>query len=182
MLAVVRLRWYSSHMRYKKPIVVAVGVGLIGATAFAITPYIPVQGDTQTVAQVDNKVEDKKSMPNEESASGIGVTLEVVNPAPLQASEPVIEPVPILSTQAYGEQYLDLSGTGQKCFDLIVARWPDRFTEDVRENNVKALAIWSGVCSTGIEMPPGSGGGTGIIYRDGINGEWFDSVLAKSHH
>lgn len=84
----------------------------------------------------------------------------------------------VLTTQQYGEMYLDLSKTEyQTCFDLIVNKWPERFNEDVRENNVKALKVWADMCSTGIERPV-----VGYIYQYGQNGEFFDSDLAKTQY
>ncbi len=101
---------------------------------------------------------------------------------PKQNDQPKEKPK-VLSTQEYGEKYLNLSHPDlQKCFDTIVEAFPHRFTEDVRENNVKALRAWSSVCATEVyRVYPGAP----AIRSKGlwlINDDFFDGDTAKSYH
>lgn len=101
--------------------------------------------------------------------------------APIVQSSPVTEKpiVQVKSTQEYGNMYLDLASSPllQECFDRIIASWPSRFTEDVREKNIKALSVFGSTCSTGILESNG-----GVITSYGRNGEFFDSQLAATKH
>lgn len=92
-------------------------------------------------------------------------------------------PIPVLSTQEYAEKYLDLSGNNQSCLDNIVNEWPERFTEDVRENNIKALTVFYAVCSTGfVDDRELIHPHYEVINTYGENGAFFDSEFAKTRH
>jgi len=103
---------------------------------------------------------------------------------------PATEPAApqVLTTQEYGEKYLDLSTNElQNCFNNIVNEWPERFASDLRETNVKALRAFASTCSTGalnttveknIAMHRNNLYDT-IIYRFGSDGAFFDSDLAQ---
>lgn len=155
-----------------------IGVGVLTFSRPVATAYVapkaaeivqetPAQDETPVVTPVEVPVE----------------SAPVVAPAPI-AQAPVV-----LSTQEYANMYLDLvtnySGfTPQQCLDAIISRWPDRFTEANRENNIKALRVWdtSGVCATGILDWPRNTNLTKPILRWGQNGEFFDSPIAISYH
>lgn len=147
---------------------------------------VPNISNTKDTIIVSDVVSDKKKVEVEK------IDKPVVNesaPTELKENQPINNivannekstenQVTILSTQEYGNKYLDLSTPAlQACFELIVNKWPERFNEDVRENNIKALKVWANVCSTGIERPV-----VGPIYRYGQNGEFFDSDLAKTQY
>jgi len=162
-----------------------IGVGILTFTRPAATAYVSpkaseVIGTTQEApAQPATPV-----VPVEVVAPVVepsGTTVQVVITAP-------VAPV-VLSTQAYANMYIDLvtnySGfTPQQCLDAIISRWPERFTEANRENNIKALRVWdtSGVCATGILDWPRNTNLTKPILRWGQNGEFFDSPIAISYH
>jgi len=106
-------------------------------------------------------------------------TIEDAPPTDTQTSS-ATDAKAILSTQEYGEKYLDLSNTHlQQCFNDIVAAFPDRFAPEVREHNVQALRIFSSVCSVGFTLAQNPHYPT-ILMAYGKNGEFFDSNAAKS--
>lgn len=89
----------------------------------------------------------------------------------------------VKSTDEYAANYLKLGTvanglTGKDCFDGLVAAFPNRFAEPVRERNIKALSVYENPCMTGY------GGGSDILKRSWDakypNGSFFDSDLAKS--
>lgn len=97
--------------------------------------------------------------------------------------EPIEEPIVIetKTTQEYAAQYLDLSGVSQQCFDMIVDKYPERFTESVREQNIRSLTIFASTCSTGIMsnnniLDIGTNDKGELYYK---HGAWFDSALAR---
>jgi hypothetical protein len=172
----------------KKTLIISTPIILVAAiasVAFAIPKDQPTQESNIVSESVDKKVEAKNNTvsapeaPQEhqavESTPNTQTAPEAVIQAPVQPQ--------VLSTQAYAEMYLDLSGRNQHCLDYMVNKWPHRFTEDVRENNIKALTVWAGVCTTGIDnIRHESGRGYGGIYTYGQDGEFFDSDFAKSKH
>lgn len=94
----------------------------------------------------------------------------------------------VLSIREYAEMYLNLGSisdnggvisnyTGQRCFDELVAAHPDRFTEDVRERNIKGLSVYASPCATGYGL---DNPGRNMWESQYPNGSFFDSDLAKS--
>jgi len=142
------------------------------------TPSAPVA--VQRQADPVKTIEDtpaKVAEPKTETTETPATTVET----------PKAEEPKVLTTQEYGEKYLDLSGVNQECFDNIIATFPDRFTPDVRENNVKALRMFAAVCSTGMftyKLHPVAPNQqtTPLLLQWGRNGEFFDSPQAKSYH
>lgn len=157
---------------------------IIGGTAFIVTAGIagtiismnkPAEPQTNVVKSSETTQKVQKTS-TETVDLGEIKPVEVVNPTDVVVVE---EPkIVVLSTQEYGIKYLDLSTPLlQQCFDAIIERWPERFTEDVREDNVKALRAWASTCTTGILA---GRQGASNIERYGINGEFFDSQLANA--
>jgi hypothetical protein len=157
------------------PIILA---GLLSGVAFLnINQEKPVVKEQAKVEVVEQEVKPVEA-PVEE------VTQEVVNEPVQVAQAPAVAPeqptVTILSTQEYANQYLDMTvPRAQQCLDAIVATWPARFAEGVREANIKGLRAFANICTTGMDEPNKQ---TAIIYRYGANGEFFDSQLAISKH
>ena len=184
------LKYITGH----KIVAGVVAVGLIGSTAGASVIY-QSQQPTKEVKQSVNSVslEDEVApTPKDEPTKKVAKEQVKQEPAPAPVAttetqtQPQTEPTPIvLSTQAYAEKYLNLSGRGQMCFDAIVDRWPERFTPDVRENNVKALKLYYSPCSTGI-IEAQAGDYKGVIFKygskGGRDGAFFDSAHAKSQY
>ena len=107
----------------------------------------------------------------------VDTNIEKIAPSP---TPPATEEPVILSAQEYAEQYLDLSGVGQSCFNKIMERYPDRFSGPETENNIKALRAFASPCAGGILND------TDVLRNwdasNGANGAFFDSDLAKSYH
>jgi hypothetical protein len=158
----------------KKIILLSITLALVAGSAFA---YAYVSGPSRDIkATVSTKKADPK--PVEEDTPQTPVSDTPTEPTNTDPIDPVAEPTapepePVLSTQAYAEKYLDLSGANQKCFDAFVATWPERFIESNREHDVKALKVYASVCSSGILDK-----GQGNIWIWGKHGEFFDSEAA----
>lgn len=115
-----------------------------------------------------NKDEPAPITPSISAVSTVTPVEPVVEPIvaePVAETPVVTEVAPeILSTQEYGEQYLDISTEiQQKCFDMIIATFPDKFTPELREQSVKELARYMTVCHSGI-MHSDRTKQVGIIY------------------
>jgi hypothetical protein len=71
----------------------------------------------------------------------------------------------------------------QECLNAIVAMYPERFTEDVREKNMKALTAFASYCSTGVPFESKRFNNTrNYLDAYGGKGSFFDSELAKSRY
>lgn len=167
------------NVKSKKFIIsTVVSVALLTSAGFAAATMVP--NTTPTVKTTQAKVIDAPAK-TEIPTKVVESTPEVIAPAPEPAPTPPPAPV-VLSTQQYAEQYLNLADvipglSGQMCLDALVATYPERFTEDVRERNVKALSIYASPCGTGY-------GSTVTIKKAWDykypNGSFFDSEIAKS--
>lgn len=149
-----------------------------GVVAYASAQTEPVSHGSNTMSVVKPEPVAKKQKVAEDKpvSEPEPVTVQETIPEKVVIAPVVTEPV-ILSAQQYGEQYLELSKQPlQECFNIILSKYPDRFTPEVREANVKALRAWSSVCSTGVLTP------NPIIDQFGPNGAFFDSDLAKKYH
>lgn len=88
----------------------------------------------------------------------ITITSEPVQEPVVEVSAPVaeqpVEVVIVKSSQEYAEQYLDLSGDNQACFDIIITEdIPQMFTESIREHNIKKIVnVFNVICSSNIVM------------------------------
>ena len=158
-----------------------IGVGILTFTKPTATAYIAPKATVVAEVIPETPVQPTPVEVVAPVVEPSGTTVQVVITAP-------VAPV-VLSTQAYANMYIDLvtnySGfTPQQCLDAIISRWPERFTEANRENNIKALRVWdtSGVCATGILDWPRNTNLTKPILRWGQNGEFFDSPIAISYH
>jgi len=158
-----------------------IGVGVLTFTRPAATAYVAPKATVVAEVIPETPVQPTPVEVVAPVVEPSGTTVQVVITAP-------VAPV-VLSTQAYANMYIDLvtnySGfTPQQCLDAIISRWPERFTEANRENNIKALRVWdtSGVCATGILDWPRNTNLTKPILRWGQNGEFFDSPIAISYH
>lgn len=87
----------------------------------------------------------------------------------------------VRSVSEIAQDYPTLSGTPDNlaCFNRIVVEYPERFTEDVREYNIKSLTAFGNACSTNIMRLR-----TPYVYLDSNSGRggFFDGELAKSMH
>ena len=162
-------------LTFSRPVAIAY-VAPKATVVAEVIPETPVQPTPVVPVEVVTPVEP------------VGTTVQVVITAPVAPVTPVT-PV-ILSTQAYADKYLDLSvPQNQKCLDRIIQVWPDRFLPEVRERNIKALRAWAGVCSTGAYSPAVNQNFTAgrislhgsLIGAYGINGEFFDTSMAKAY-
>lgn len=189
MVAVFTIRWYYPHMKYLKQAGASIAVvAVLGVGASAIQLY-PRQDDSLPVANIATETEEVMPKPTEEPAQ---LNEEVTNPAPLPASQPVAlpdqsSPKAALSIQEYANRHLSLGQmmpdmvipvTGQDCLNALVAAFPERFTEDVRERNIKALSVYGNPCATGY----GSNNPTAKLLWDTKypGGSFFDSPIAQS--
>lgn len=169
----------------KIAVTTSIVLAVAGASAFAIATK-------ETPADPPVKKQSAKVVEKQETIAE-PVTKEVpAETAPVETT-PVVEPVAapvVLSTQEYADKWLDMdSYRAQICLNRVVAQWPDRFTPEVRERNIKGLRRWAGICSTGaggfeIDRREAAGyygiQGT-LIYAYGTNGEYFDTPGAMSH-
>jgi len=169
-------------MKLKQVIIPVVAIALVVVSGFTLL----------------NLGHDKKSAVNESKSITFDGNVETivgkeeVAPVPVATTEPtsiaiqtkVIQTEPaqpiILSTQEYAEMYLNLNdeyGYAQICLDTLISAFPNRFTPEVRERNIKALSIYASPCGTGY-------GGTQTIKINWDylypNGSFFDSDQAKS--
>lgn len=144
-------------------------------------PVEEVKTPAKSVVAPVEKTEPVETAPVQEP-----VTAEPVAPtAPVEAPAPA--PVAVLSTQEYALKYLDMNQpAAQECFDALVNHWPERFTPEVRENNVKALRTFGNPCGTGSHLWK-TNAETGrhlpvAIEHFGVNGEFFDHPGTKAYH
>lgn len=95
---------------------------------------------------------------------------------PRPSAPVVVAPANVRSPREIAAQYPSLVNNeyNSYCFDRIVEKFPERFTEDVREQNVKALTVFASACTTGINKFKG------VLEQYGENGAFFDSDMAKS--
>jgi len=165
-----------------------IGVGVLTftkpvATATPSEASKPSQAlQTTKPAEVVKDTTSTVTAPVEPPVTSQAQTTAIVEPDPEQIAPPA--PV-ILSTQEYGEKYLNLSQTetlnGQACFDKIVAFWPERFSPELREKNVKSLRVWGHPCSATqvLDITHRDDFRYSLIARYGQAGEFFDSSAAQ---
>ena len=163
----------------KKNIAVVVSSLVIGAvTLGALT--IPNNGPSD-VLHVSSMP------PAPHSAVAVGeFTFPSIDPILDVPEVAVSESVPIVETETtpsqptvksvdeLAYQYLNMSvPRAKECLDKTVSMFPERFTEDVREKNIRAMRVFRHICVTG------------VLYTDktplGQQGEFFDSDLAKAN-
>ena len=189
MVAVFTIQWYYPHMKYLKQAGASIAiVTVLGVGASAVQLY-PRQSDDIPVANISAETETEEAMPKPTEEPD---PIEVTNPEPLPASQPVVlpdtaSPTAVLSVQEYANRHLNLGQimpdmvipvTGQDCLDALVAAFPERFTEDVRERNIKALSVYENPCATGY----GSNSPTTKLLWDTKypGGSFFDTPIAQS--
>jgi len=170
----------------KQLIIPAIIVGVI-ATGLTVSAILPNE------SAVEPKAEQSKSKQVVSKAEPVvaepTIEVEVAEPAvaiePVVVAEPTPEPTPapepvVLSTLEYGYQYLNLESPIQlDCFNTLIAAFPERFVEPVRERNVKALSVFAGVCAAGYDSYDIQANNR-LFNQWGRDGEFFDSDLAKS--
>ena len=174
-------------MKVRKIIITTSSIALLGAGAL-LTLNQPAKVNETTPKNIEVSVE-KKINTEEPKIEKVEKVEEDTLPVPVEVSQPdeptekpVEKPVEVVkSSQYYAEKYLDLSDRNQMCFDEILKTFPARFTEDVREQNIKAIRAFTVPCATGITYNPSTGKTkhVGTIYLYGYNGEFFDTELAK---
>lgn len=174
----------------KTIVISAASLAIISGGAVATSLYLNNQNHKMAETAAQSVKSADVSAPATNTASTPEVS-ETPTPVTVETQQPVQAPVEkpvILSTQEYAQKYLDMSvPNAQMCLDRIVQVWPSRFTEDVREYNIKALRAWANICSTGVLNFTVDG-----YFREGIitlrgsligsygdNGEWFDTQLAR---
>jgi len=160
--------------------VVAVAGGVVALNASRSRDEV-AQKSSKVTQNVAPEVEKTETTTSETPVAQETQTAPVENaPAINTQTSPATDTKTILTTQEYGEKYLDLSNTHlQQCFNDIIAAFPDRFTPEVREHNVQALRIFSSVCSVGFTLAQNPHYPT-ILMAYGKNGEFFDSNAARS--
>lgn len=155
---------------------------LIVITAATALTFITVPFVTPTSNRSNAQVTETASTWDLPTAVVESVTLPELT-APAESTAPVekqvvtvpkTETVPeaprVLSIMELGEKYLHLDGNrfNRACFDKVVAYTPDRFTEAVRESNIKALAVYGNVCVPANDL---------VLYIK-PDGSFYDSGLA----
>ena len=136
--------------------------------------YEPSKANVEKIVELKDE-EVGTAEPAQETAQAPTVQQETV-PTPEVPVE-TTPPVQVLSSVEYAQKYLNVSDQIQlECFNRLVAKWPERFTDSVREANVKALRVFTAPCATGITS---SAQGTSVIEQYGRNGEFFDSAAAN---
>lgn len=173
-------------------IVTIASIVLIGAAAFVGTP--PSDSLNKSIEVVKKAEEAPKTVPTEKplEATEAPKVDEVVNQPTLAVArvvEPPVQPQ-VLSTQGYAKMYLDMSDPRSAvCLSRFEAMFPERFTESVREENVKSLGMYATPCSTGFGVDYESAmrfydagimdmaavkRHIGILKSHGMNAEFFD--------
>jgi hypothetical protein len=161
-----------------------IGVTLVVAlSAGAVTTYAMLNQHPQTpvvkhsVQQVAPVTQDTTTVPKEEAKP----EKAAVSPTTQSAAEPAPEPVPVKTSMEIANEYPQLVGSEASisCLNTIFSKYPERFTEDVREQNVRALRAFATPCTTGVTTEHGN-------YLDMSSGQvghgiWFDSALAVSY-
>lgn len=157
-------------------------VSLLGLSGAALAINQPEQPKAQVQEKkVVAKVEEKPEVIEQttiEPSQVEQVQPQITNQPVQETVQPTV-PV-IKTTKEYAEQYLDMTvPRAYECLSAFEARWPYRFTEDVRENNIKALRHFANICTTGILDEPFK---RPLIVTYGENGEWFDTEWAIAQH
>ena len=154
----------------------------IGLTAFiggnVYTAYATVQEVPKAIVTAPAAKEAVEELAPIETTIEPTITEEVAV-APVSVVETPVPVAPaIRSTLEIAADYPTMTGSEQllACFNKLVALFPDRFTESVREQNIKGLTAFATSCSTGVNNA------NPIINAYGPNGAYFDSELAKSKH
>lgn len=176
----------------KLAIVTIVSIGLIGAVSFVGDP--PQESLNKSIDVVNKAEEAPKTVTAEKpvEATEAPKVDEVVNQptfAVARVVEPPVQPQ-VLSTQEYAKMYLDMSDPRSAvCLSRFAAMFPERFTESVREENVKSLGMYATPCSTGFGVDYESAmrfydagimdmvavkRQIGILKSHGMNAEFFD--------
>ena len=102
-------------------------------------------------------------------------TAVIKDQTPVVISEKLPSVIPrTLSVIELGEQYLHLDDNkfNRACFNKVIAYTPERFTEAVRENNIKALTIYGNVCVPANNL---------MLYIK-QDGSFYDGPLAATAH
>lgn len=155
--------------------IVLFGVYLVSQNNQSTKYYEPVKTMDKLTVHIPEPIKQPKQKEQIDVNTAQPVTVEQL-PADSEPENPIV-----LSSQEYGQKYLDLSDPlQQKCFDAIVNDYPERFTEENRENNIKALRAFVSPCSTGAYSERGART-TNLLDVNG-RGAFFDSDLAKANH
>lgn len=168
---------------WKKSLIIVSGIASFGAySAWAVTPLLTNSAPT---------VKESTTMTTKDQinvAPEVSTVDTTVIPAQVSEPAPAVETPPVLSVEEYATKYLNMTDILGRdpwaCLNDIVATWPERFTPDVRENNIKALQLWNagGICSTGMSVSTLRVAVNLPIRSFGANGEYFDSDIAKRYH
>lgn len=148
---------------------IIVNVSLAANNVKEITP----QPKSMTSYDAPNEIKDL------ELVSEPAIFEQVAVEAPMQSQETVsIAELIVKTNEEIAAQYPNLTSTDQQklCFSKLLAMFPDRFTESVREKNIKALTAFGSSCSTGVLNQ------TAVINSFGANGAFFDSDMAKAQY
>lgn len=154
-------------------IFVIVAIVLIGGVVVNKKDLSPKTPATVAIAEVD-----PKPVPNEQKITTEDKPPIETSPAseiPSHATESAIatpEPSPI-DVWALASTHLNITEEyNRQAFQDILTAYPDRFTNNNAERNIKALRAFSAPGSTGINT---------INNLLGANGEYFDSALAEKY-
>lgn len=149
-----------------------------GVLAIGVGGYFIASKNVEEVKKEVHTVKESKINTPEESVEVVEQEQPVVENTIIETPKKETPPSPInqRTIQDIAMQYPSLTGTDhlQSCFDAVVAKYPDRFSAGVREDNIKSLTLFTTSCATGIftDRP--------VIESYGANGAFFDSGIAKS--
>lgn len=167
------LSYICSHKLIVASVLLVIILAASSAVAYSVMNKPKVASVNNTSSEVKSEIKKPVEKKVAEAAPDVPVAQTI---APAETPAPTPQPTS-KSTQEYGKMYLDLSTPQQQgCFDAIVNKWPSRFTEEVRESNVKAIRIYASPCSSGIVHSPYRS----VIESYGQNGEFFDSQAAEA--
>lgn len=161
-------------------------VGIIGSAVGITVINQPVDSPSIEVSSVvkEKPAVESAKIPAEQSQEieetpVVTEVVETVEVAPVVE----VEPAPaVLSTREYASIYLDVSDpVSLMCIDAMETRYPDRFTPEVRERNIKALRAFSDPCA---------GSSTELLFNKRAShyldypyhGAFWDSELANKHN
>lgn len=164
----------------------------VGVVSYALTSTETAQKEQEIVAsKPDTKKNETKIVeaPVETEVAEVKRDEAVVKATPVNiAPEPKQPEVKVQSTKQLFEKHFDLNKQFEMdCYEAITTQYANRFTENVRERNIKALTAFSSLCATGIKVEDkriNTSGGTNFLdmFRnaDGSTSSFFDSDAAKA--
>lgn len=165
----------------KKTLIISVTSIILIIATIAIALHVKSSNEAKEET-VTKSIQSKNKVEAKEINSPIISETEVEEIAPVESeikSQTFVEPPVTVQKETLQEvalKYLDLSGVNQTYFDNIVATYPEYFTEENRESNIKALRVYYSLESTGMHTP---GDPMSLIVRSFPGSNFFESDLSK---